>query len=74
MSSAEFPLHRPWMNAGLSATERAALLLEEMTLEEKADLMTGDILEGVEGFSAAGIDRLRIPPPRRAGTGRPPRS
>ena len=38
MSSAEFPLHRPWMNAGLSATERAALLLEEMTLEEKADL------------------------------------
>lgn len=76
MSSAEFPLHRPWTNAGLSATERAALLLEEMTLEEKADLMTGDILEGVEGFSAAGIDRLGIPPLRMADAGsglrRPP--
>lgn len=69
-------LSRPWMDAGLSADQRAALLLREMTLEEKADLMTGDILEGVEGFSAAGIDRLGIPPLRMADAGsglrRPP--
>lgn len=67
---------RPWMDATLSANLRAALLLHEMTLEEKADLMTGDILEGVEGFSAAGIDRLGIPPLRMADAGsglrRPP--
>lgn len=67
---------RPWMNAELSAEQRVALLLEVMTLEEKADLMTGDILEGVEGFSAAGIDRLGIPPLRMADAGsglrRPP--
>ncbi len=67
---------RPWMDIGLSADQRAALLLREMTLEEKADLMTGDILEGVEGFSAAGIDRLGIPALRMADAGsglrRPP--
>ena len=66
----------PWMNSDQSPEQRAASLLAEMTLEEKADLMTGDILEGVEGFSAAGIDRLGIPPLRMADAGsglrRPP--
>ena len=60
---------RPWMDAGLTPARRAALLLEAMTLEEKADLMTGDLLEGVEGFSAAGIERLGIPPLRMADAG-----
>ncbi|WP_411699651.1 glycoside hydrolase family 3 C-terminal domain-containing protein [Conyzicola sp.] len=32
----------PWMDTSLSSDERAALLLPEMTLEEKADLMAGD--------------------------------
>lgn len=57
------------MNEELRATWRAELLLEAMTLEEKVDLMTGDILEGVEGFSNAGIDRLGIPPLRMADAG-----
>jgi beta-glucosidase len=60
---------RPWMDAAQSADQRAALLLGAMTLEEKTDLMTGDLLEGVEGFSAAGIDRLGIPPLRMADAG-----
>jgi beta-glucosidase len=66
----------PWMNPDQTPEQRAALLLDAMTLEEKADLMTGDILEGVEGFSAAGIERLGIPPLRMADAGsglrRPP--
>lgn len=60
---------RPWMDAELSADRRASLLLEEMTSEEKVALMTGDVLEGVEGFSNAGIDRLGIPPLRMADAG-----
>ncbi|MFH8253061.1 glycoside hydrolase family 3 protein [Microbacterium sp. B2969] len=60
---------QPWMDVAQPAGQRAALLLAEMTLEEKVDLMTGDLLEGVEGFSAAGIDRLGIPPLRMADAG-----
>lgn len=67
---------QPWMSTELSADQRTALLLAAMTLEEKVDLMTGDIMEGVEGFSNAGIDRLGIPPLRMADAGsglrRPP--
>ncbi|MFH8253208.1 glycoside hydrolase family 3 protein [Microbacterium sp. B2969] len=64
------------MDAAVPAHHRATLLLEAMSLEEKVDLMTGDVLEGVEGFSNAGIDRLGIPPLRMADAGsglrRPP--
>lgn len=60
---------RPWMTAELSPQRRAELLLTAMTLEEKVDLMTGDILPGVEGFSNAGIERLGIPPLRMADAG-----
>lgn len=67
---------RPWMDSDLTSEQRARLLIEVMTIEEKANLMTGDLLEGVEGFSAAGNDRLGIPPLRMADAGsgmrRPP--
>ena len=51
----------PWMNTALNADERAALLLEAMTLEEKVELMTGDQGEGPAGFYNAPIERLGIP-------------
>src|SRR2546423_13942238 len=31
---------RPWMNTSLSPDERAALILAQMTLEEKVDMLT----------------------------------
>ena len=57
------------MNTALSADQRTVLLLGQMTLAEKVDLMTGDILPGVVGFSNAGIDRLGIPALRMADAG-----
>jgi len=51
----------PWMDTALSPDERAALLLAEMTLEEKVELMTGDQGEGPAGFYNAPIERLGIP-------------
>lgn len=60
---------RPWMDAAQPVSHRVALLVEAMTLEEKVDLMTGDMPEGVEGFGNAGIDRLGIPPLRMADAG-----
>jgi beta-glucosidase len=61
----------PWMNTSLTADERAALLLPEMTLEEKADVMAGDPYpEGQElAYINYGIERLGIPELRMADIG-----
>ena len=50
-----------WMDTSLSPDERAALVLAEMTLEEKVELMTGDQGEGPGGFYNGPIVRLGIP-------------
>jgi beta-glucosidase len=52
---------RPWMDTALSPDERAALLLEAMTLEEKVELMTGDQGAAPAAFYNAPITRLGIP-------------
>jgi beta-glucosidase len=60
----------PWLNPSLSPDERVGLLLPQMTLDEKVDLMTGDAgLPGVVGFSNAAIPRLGIPALRMADAG-----
>src|SRR4051812_27481616 len=61
----------PWMDPSLSPTQRANLLVAQMTLVEKVDLMTGDD-PGPAGTSAyfnAGIPRLGIPELRTADAG-----
>jgi len=60
---------QPWMDTSLSADQRAALLLAAMTLEEKVDLMTGNVEPGVVGFSNNAIPRLGIPALRMADAG-----
>ncbi len=52
---------QPWMNTSLSPDERADLLLAEMTLEEKVDLMSGNQGEGPYAFYNGPIPRLGIP-------------
>ncbi|MGC5221685.1 glycoside hydrolase family 3 C-terminal domain-containing protein [Micromonospora sp. DT81.3] len=54
------------MNTALSPDERAALVLQEMTLEEKVELMTGDQGEAPSAFYNGPIDRLGIPELRMA--------
>ena len=44
------PKHYPWSDAGLSADQRAGLVIKEMTLEEKISLLHG---EGMSFFSTA---------------------
>ena len=44
------PKHYPWSDAGLSADQRADLVIKEMTLEEKISLLHG---EGMSFFSTA---------------------
>lgn len=51
----------PWMNTALSPDQRAVLLLQAMTLEEKVELMTGDQGAGPAAFYSAPIERLGIP-------------
>src|SRR3954466_7629547 len=51
----------PWMDTSLSPDERVALLLPQMTLEEKVALMTGDPPAGTGAYFNAGIPRLGIP-------------
>ena len=62
---------RPWMNTALSPDERAGLLLAEMTLEEKVDMMTGDdpAPAGTSAYFNAAIPRLGIPELRTADIG-----
>ena len=62
---------RPWMDTSLSSDERADLLLPEMTLQEKAELMAGDPYPpGQElAYINYGIPRLGIPELRMADIG-----
>ena len=68
-----FAQQQPWMNSQLSPDARAALVLKEMTLDEKIDLLHGNGMRGVTkprpddvlsnggaGF-VLGIPRLGIP-------------
>ncbi len=64
---------RPWMNASLSPDERAALVVKEMTLDEKISLLHGTGMRGLGPVSplaaqsnggagyVVGIPRLGIP-------------
>jgi beta-glucosidase len=72
-SQAALAADKPWMNTSLSADERADLVIREMTLDEKVQLVHGTgwgvLKPGSEippgsNFGAgfvAGIDRLGIP-------------
>jgi beta-glucosidase len=51
---------RPWLNTSLSPDERATLLLAQMTLEEKVDMVHGEF-PAPHGFYNAPISRLGIP-------------
>src|SRR5579883_1917049 len=66
---------RPWMNKGLSPEERADLVLKQMTLDEKIDLLHGNGMAHTENWQmplthrsnggagyVAGAPRLGIPP------------
>ena len=64
----------PWMNSSLSPDERAALVMKEMTLDEKVSLLHGTGMEGLSLISplavrsnggagyVVGVPRLGIPP------------
>src|SRR5437588_2942198 len=49
---------RPWLNTSLSPDERAALLLTQLTLEEKVGMVHG---KSNEAYAMAAIARLGIP-------------
>src|SRR4051795_2450511 len=57
---------RPWTNRALDPEQRSALLLRQMTLAEKVDLMTGDQGAAPSAFYNAPIPRLGIPELRMA--------
>ena len=61
----------PWMNPSLSPTQRADLVVEQMSLTEKIDLMTGDdpAAAGTSAYFNAGIPRLGVPELRTADAG-----
>src|ERR1700755_1935156 len=42
----KFDRNHPWMNPKLSPDERAAMVLKEMTLDEKIDLLHGMVMPG----------------------------
>jgi beta-glucosidase len=52
---------RPWLDSALTPTQRANLLLKQMTLPEKVDLMTGNQGEAPYAYYNAPIVRLGIP-------------
>jgi beta-glucosidase len=71
---------RPWMNESLSPDERASLLVNQMTLDEKIQLVHGSMAFGLPGFPrpvgalggdgfVPGIPRLGIPPLQLIGAG-----
>ncbi|MBD0293325.1 MAG: glycoside hydrolase family 3 C-terminal domain-containing protein [Jiangellaceae bacterium] len=70
-TAAQADSHLPWMNASLSPDQRVALLLPQMTLEEKVAFMTGDGPPAGEplAFYNAGIPRLEVPDLRMADIG-----
>jgi len=61
------PAVRPWCNTKLSPDNRAGLLLQAMTLDEKISLLAGDEITGVSGAdgthtgTSSGVERLGIP-------------
>ena len=65
-SSAGATEARPWMNRALTPDQRAKLLLDQMTLAEKVELMTGDQGAAPSAFYNAPIPRLGIPELRMA--------
>jgi len=58
---------QPWMNTHLSPQQRARLLLRQMTLAEKVDLMTSE--SGPYAFFNEAIPRLGIPALKMADAG-----
>jgi len=46
---------RPWMNSSLSPDERAALVLKEMTLDEKISLLHGTGMKGLSPMSPLAV-------------------
>src|SRR3954467_15998693 len=61
----------PWLDPSLSPEQRVALLVPQMTLEEKVALMTGDPPGPARtgAYFNAGIPRLGIPELRTADIG-----
>jgi beta-glucosidase len=71
--TAKMPLTKPWMNKSLSPDERADMVLGQMTLDEKIQMVhgtgwgvlrAGSLIPARSNFGAgfmAGIDRLGIP-------------
>src|SRR3954452_22405418 len=57
---------RPWLNARLTPGQRAQMLLAQMTLPEKVDLMTGNQGEAPFAYYNAPLPRLGIPPLKMA--------
>lgn len=50
------PAERPWCDTSYTAEERTSLLVDELSLEEKLDLMEGDLLIGsLLGVPAVGV-------------------
>jgi beta-glucosidase len=60
---------QPWMERHLSPEHRARLLMAQMTLAEKVDLMTGNQGEAPYAFYNAPIPRLGIPALKMADAG-----
>jgi len=72
-SGANRPASRPWMNPSLTADERAALVVKEMTIDEKISLLHGTGMKGLSPMSplavrsnggagyVVGVPRLGIP-------------
>ncbi len=63
------PAAHPWLDTHLSPQERARLLLQQLTLAEKVDLMTGNQGEAPYAFYNAPIPRLGIPALKMADAG-----
>src|SRR5712691_9314520 len=59
-SSAAAVPDQPWVNTALSADERADLLLAQMTVEEKVEMVHGEF-PAPYGFYMAPLPRLAIP-------------
>ena len=69
LSSARPASTQPWMDRHLSPEQRARLLMAQMTLAEKVDLMTGNQGEAPYAFYNAPIPRLGIPALKMADAG-----
>jgi hypothetical protein len=47
--------NRPWMKPGLSPDERATMVLQQLTLDEKIGLLHGN---GMPGWGSRGLTRI----------------